>query len=161
MTWGTGSWGAGSPWGTGSALPPPTLIGVTSAPGPTAESSSPAVVAERGGTILTVIGTNFFASEDEPFVTIEVLLGGPGGYQVVGTCFVFDPEFDVARNRIFCGAPALLNGLYHLRVTTEGGESNVLENVIAARLFAEEYKTLSVRGKFSPKWRTGPRLLRG
>ena len=160
MTWGKGPLGL-SPWGTGTTLPPPSLIAVTSDPGPTAEVTSPAVVAERGGTILTIVGTNFFASDDAPFVTIEALLGGPGSYQVVGTCFVFDPEFDVARNRIFAGAPALLQGLYHLRVTTEGGESNVLENVIAARLFAEEYKTLSVRGKFAPKWRTGPRHLRG
>ena len=113
------------------------------------------------GTILTITGTNFFASEDEPFITIEVLIGTLGFYTVVGTCFVFDPEFDIARNRIFAGSPALLQGLYHLRVTTEGGVSNVLEDVLAARLFAEEYKTLSVRGKFGPKWRTGPRLLRG
>lgn len=157
--WGAGSWGL-APWGTGVELPPPTLIGVSSEPGPIAPNLNPAVVAIRGGTVCKVLGMNFFARDESPFVDVEILRGGPGAYIVVGTGFVFDPDFDVARNRIFFGAPALERGLYHLRVITDGGASNVLENVIAARLFAEEFKTVSVRGKFAPKWATGPRLLR-
>lgn len=168
MTWGTGTWGSGSPWGTGEALPPPTLISVSSEPGATASRSEPAVVARRGGTILRVIGTNFF----DP-VTVEILRGGAGAYEVVGEAYVFDPEFDVAPNRIICGAPAFGapvaslggdrpgDGLYHVRVTTDGGTTEVLEDTIEARLFAEENKTLAVRNKYSRQWVAGPRVLSG
>lgn len=161
MTWGTGPWGSGSPWGTGVTLPPPTLIGVSSDPGETAPTTNPAVVAIRGGTICKALGTNFFTRDSRPFIDIEILTGGPGAYVVVGTGYVFDPDFDIKSNLVFFGAPALARGLYHVRVTTDGGTSNVLTDAIAARLFAEEYKTVSVRGKFAPKWATGPRLLRG
>jgi len=163
MTWGgTGGWGAGSPWGTGSgeAAAPPTLSAVASEHGTTAPSSGPAVIAVRGGTICRVVGSSFFASAAAPFVTIEFLIG-VAPYTAVGTGYVFDPALDVTASRIIFGAPALEKGLYHLRVTTAGGSSGVLEDVIAARFFAEEYKTLSVRGKFSAKWATGPRILRG
>jgi len=163
MTWGTGPWGAGSPWGTGSgvAAAPPTLTAVTSDPGPLAPRSGPATVAIRGGTICRVVGSSFFASAAAPFVLIELLTGSVGSYDLAGLGYVFDPEFDVTSSRIIFGAPALEAGLYHLRVTTEGGSSGVLEDVIAARLFSEEYKTVSVRGKFSPKWDSGSRILRG
>lgn len=156
MTWGIGPWGAGSPWGTGTALAPPTLIGVSSSPGPTASSSGPAVVDENGGTICTLIGTNFA----DP-TTIDILVGGPGSYVVVAQGYIFDVRYDLRANRIVFGAPALERGLYHVRATTGGGPTSVLSNVIAARRFAEEHKTLSVRGKFSSTWETGPRILRG
>lgn len=156
MSWGTGPWGAGSPWGGGISLPVPGLIAVSSFPDPTAEATLPAVVNEIGGTICLAIGTNFA----DP-ITVDILIGGLGSYTVVANGYVVDPRFDVESNRVFFGAPALVRGLYHLRVTTAGGTSGVLENVIAARLFADEYKTVSVRGKFSPKWITGPRILRG
>ena len=107
-----------------------------------------------------VVGTNFFARDERPYIDVELLTGGPGSYVVIASGFVFDPTFDIKKNRVYFGAPALAAGTYHLRVTTGGGVSNVLTNAIAARLFAEEYKTVSVRGKFAPKWATGPRLLR-
>lgn len=156
MTWGSGPWGSGSPWGGAGPVPAPTLIGVTSFPGPTAEPSSPAVVDENGGTICLLAGTNF----SDPLV-IEVLIGASPAYTVVATGYIFDPRYDLESNRCFFGAPALERGLYHVRATTSGGSSAVIENVIAARRFADEFKTVSVRGKFSSKWATGPRILRG
>ncbi len=155
MTWGKGPWGAGSPWGTGVTLPPPVLLSVFSFPPAPVDTTDPAVIARRGGTVCLVSGNNFF----DP-VTIDILTGGPGAYTVVATGYVFDPEFDVERNRVFFGAPALQDGTYSVRVTTDGGVSGVLDNVLEARLFAEEFKTLSVRGKFSTAWDTGPRILR-
>jgi len=160
MSWGTGPWGTGSPWGIGTVLPPPTLIGVSSQPGPTAQKANPAVIARRGGTVCTAFGTNFFTREERPFIDVELLAGSVGSYEVVGTGYVFDFEFDILRNKVFFGTPSLQDGLYHLRIRTDGGESGVLENVIEARLFAEEYKTISVRGKYAPVWKTGPRFLR-
>ena len=156
MTWGAhGSWG-GSPWGTGSVLPPPSLIAVVSEPDVAAETTEPAVIAEQGGTVCFVLGTNFA----DP-MTVELLTGGPGTYVVVAEGYIVNARYDIDSSRCYFGAPSLERGLYHLRVTTEGGESNVLEDVIAARWFAEEYKTLSVRSKFSASWDTGPRILRG
>jgi len=160
VSWGVGPWGAGSPWGTGTVLPPPSLIGVSSQPGPTATRSNPAVIARRGGTICTALGTNFFTRETRPYIDVELLIGGAGAYTVVGTGYVFDPAFDILRNKVHFGAPALQDGLYHLRITTDGGASTVLENVIEARLFAEEYKSISVRAKYAPVWKTGTRFLR-
>lgn len=154
MSWGTGPWGI-TPWGTGTVQPPPSLISVSSDPGETAPSSDPAVVAIKGGTVCRIFGTNFF----DP-ITIEIGLGAGLGFVPLAEGFVFDPELDLRRNRVYFGAPRLERGLYSVRVTTEGGTSNVLEDVIAARLFAEEFKTISVRGKYAPKWATGPRILR-
>lgn len=155
MTWGSsGPWGAGSPWGTGSTLPPPSLVAIASEADTDAPTVNPAVVNELGGTICTLVGTNF----SDP-ITIDILAGGPGAYSVVATGYVFDPEFDLKSNRVIFGAPALGIGTYSVRVTTEGGTSNVLQDVIAARTFADEYKTLSVRSKWAPKWSTGSREL--
>jgi hypothetical protein len=105
--------------------------------------------------VCTALGTNFF----DP-ATVQILTGGPGGYVVVGTGYIYDAEFDLKRNKLFFGAPALEDGLYHLRITTDGGESGVLEDVLEARLFSEEYKTVSVRGKYAGVWKTGSRVLR-
>ena len=160
MSWGIGPWGSGSPWGTGTVLPPPTLISVSSQPGPTAQKSNPAVIARRGGTVCTAFGTNFFTRESRPYIDVDLLIGNLGAYEVVATGYVFDSEFDILRNKVLFGAPALQDGLYHLRITTDGGPSPVLENAIEARLFAEEYKTVSVRAKYAPVWATGPRFLR-
>lgn len=163
MTWGTGPWGSGSPWGVGAlvTLPPPSLVATSSEPGPIAPASGPAVIACRGGTICRIVGTNFVADEVAPYVQIDFLIGTGGSYTQVGTGYVFDPTFDVSRNRLTFGSPRLEPGLYHVQVTTPGGASGVLEDAFAARYFADEYKTTAVRGKFSPKWATGPRILRG
>ena len=154
MSWGTGPWG-GSPWGTGTVLPPPTLISAASDPGQTAPNSSPAVIAIKGGTVCRLFGTNFF----DP-MTIEIGLGTGGGFAKLAEGFIFDASQDLRRNRVFFGAPRLERGLYSIRVVTDGGTSSVLEDVLAARLFADEFKTISVRGKYAPKWATGPRILR-
>jgi len=155
MSWGVGPWGSGSPWGTGTALPVPTLIGVSALGDFDASTTGPAAVDFRGGTICILAGTGFF----DPTL-IEVLSGGPGNYVVEGIGYVVTPEFDLTRSTIYFGAPHLTrDGLYHLRATTDGGVSNVLPGVLLAQQFAEEFKTLSVRGKFAPAWDTGPRLL--
>jgi hypothetical protein len=149
VTWGDGgSWGSGSPWGTGAALPPPTLISVAS---PLAISTGlPAIVERRGGTVCRVLGTNFF----DP-LTIEILRAAV----VVGTGYLFDAEFDLNRTRAFVGMPALADGFYDLRVTTEGGDSNVLTDALEYRLVSEQVKIHRVRIGYSAPWITGPRLL--
>lgn len=151
MSWGTGPWGTGA-WGTGSAAPVPTLIGV-----------SPGVVARRGGDVITVLGTGFRRP-----ITIEVLQGG----LVVGTCYAFEADilndekvggnlnlFALTRTRVYAGTPALEDGVYDLRVTTDGGSSGILVGALTYELFAEEVKVQRVRQGFMAKWRAGRRLL--
>lgn len=137
MAWGTGPWGE-TPWGTGLDLPPPVLLAV-----------SPSILAEQGGTVIKIIGENFFAP-----VTVDVLDGGV----VVARGFVFDDEFDVEENRIFACMPARPTGLWDLRVTTPGGSSGVLADALDYRYFADESKVQRVRMGFAAPWRTGPRL---
>jgi hypothetical protein len=107
----------------------------------------------RGGTVIGIVGTDFFAP-----VTIDVLIGG-GPFVSVGRCFVWDYEFDLKNNRIFAGTPALAAGLYHLQVTTDGGPSAVLLNALEYVPFAEEMKVQRARRSFAPVWKTGPRVL--
>lgn len=143
MSWGTGAYGL-SPWGTGIVAPVPVLIAVT-----------PGLVARRGGDVIKLVGTGFF----DP-VLLEVLSGPAlGPYTVEGTCYVFDPEFDVKRNAIWAGTPALTDGVYHLRVTTDGGPSAVLVDVLTYELFSEEVKALKVRQGLNWKWIAGRRML--
>jgi len=137
MPWGTGPWGE-TPWGTGVEFPPPVLSGI-----------SPTILAEQGGTVLKILGENFFAP-----VQVDVLDAGV----VIASGFVFDAEFDVEQNRIFAGMPALPTGVYDLRITTPGGDSNTLFDVLDYRLFADESKVQRVRIGFAQPWRTGPRL---
>lgn len=152
MTWGTGSWGAGSPWGIGASAPPPTIIAVSSVE-PTAPLTGGQVVARRGGDVIKIVGSNFVNP-----ITIEVL---NAGLEVVGTCYPFDDLglFALKPNTVFCGTPALPDGLYSLRVTTVGGSSTVLEDALQYELFAEEMKTQRVRVGLMRKWKAGRRLL--
>lgn len=154
MSWGTGPWGAGSAWGTGADLPPPTLLLVQSDPGPVAPVSGPAVVDVLGGTVCRLFGTNFFAP-----MTVELGIGGGGSFAPLAEGVIVDYEFDLVRNALYFGCPRLEAGLYSLRATTPGGSTGVLHNVVDARPFADEHKTASVRSKFAPKWSTGPRIL--
>lgn len=137
--WGRGPWGEESPWGTGVDLPPPIVSDV-----------HPTILEIRGGTVLGIFGENFH----DP-MTVEVLQAG----QVVGTGYIFDAEFDLQPNRAFAGMPALDEGVYDLRVTTAGGESNVLGGVLDYRLHSEQAKLHAGRIKFSSTWKTGPRTL--
>jgi hypothetical protein len=138
VTWGSGSWG-GSPWGIGVVLPPPILSAVT-----------PAIVEREGGTILKLFGENFFAP-----MTLSILTG----ITPIAEAFMFDPEFDLQRNRAFYGLPALPDGYYNLQVTTAGGDSNILFDAIEYRLFSEEVKAHRIRTAFAAPWATGPRIL--
>lgn len=152
MSWGLGPWGI-SPWGTGNEAPPPAIGGVASplgGPGPLGG----ALVEVRGGTVISIVGTDFFAP-----MTVEVLVGAGAPFSVVGTCFIWDYEFDLRNNRVFAGTPKLPAGLYHLRVTTDGGPSPVFLDAIEAVPFAEEVKVQRVRRAWAPIWKVGPRVL--
>lgn len=141
MTWGVGPWGAGGPWGTGVALPPPVLIGV-----------SDPIVNRVGGTVVVVYGENFY----DPML-VEILKSG----NVVGEGILWDPTLNLEENRAWVGMPALDDGFYDLRVTTDGGVSPVLVNALEYRLFAEEAKTLAARSKWGKNWDVGPRIMSG
>jgi len=142
VSWGTGAYGLTS-WGIGTTTPVPVLIGIT-----------PGLVARRGGDVIQLFGTGF----TDPAL-VEVLSGPVVPYTLEGTCYVFDPEFDVKRNVIWAGTPALDDGVYHLRVTTDGGPSAVLVNALTYELFSEEVKALKVRQGLNWKWRAGRRML--
>ncbi len=154
--WGGGPWGASDqinqPWGTGAAGPPPSLIAVTSPYG--RGPSGVALCERRGGTVVTIGGTNF----RDP-MTVEVLSGGGGSFTVEGTGYIFDPAFDVRGNRIFAGLPALADGLYHLRVTNDGGVSNVLIDALEYALFPEEWRVVNRRRGWAKVWDVGPAFL--
>lgn len=151
MTWGLGTFGI-SPWGTGITAPPPGLAAVSSPHG--AGPLGGSLVEVRGGTVITIAGTDFFSP-----VLIEVLEGAGAPFNVVGTCFVWDYEFDLKNNLIYAGTPALPAGLYSLRVTTDGGPSPVLLDCLEYVPFSEEMKVQRARRGFAPVWKTGPRVL--
>lgn len=136
--WGGTTWGAGSPWGTGSAAPPPTLV-----------SASPSVVERRGGTVVALFGSNF----QDP-LTVELLQGGV----VIADGYIFDPRFDLTRNRVYVGMPALDDGVYDVRVTTDGGTATAL-GIIEAKLHAEEHRVVANRAKWAQPWDVGERYL--
>ena len=152
MSWGTGEWGK-TAWGTGVAAPVPTLI-----------SASPGLVARRGGDVITVLGTGF----QKP-ILIEVMQD----LQVVATCYAFEADvlndpfagegdiglFSLTSTRVFAHTPALEDGVYDLRVTTDGGPSTILVGALTYELFAEEAKTLKVRQKLSKAWKKARNLL--
>lgn len=140
MSWGSGLWGAGSPWGTGVSLPPPSVVGV-----------STDVAERRGGTVLRVLGTGFVDS-----MVVDLLQAGV--FQGAG--YIFDPRFDVESNRAWVGMPALDDGVYDLRVTTSGG-SATLAAAVTFKLHAEEYKVVHMRSKWPSVWDAGTRYLRG
>jgi hypothetical protein len=113
------------------------------------------LVARRGGDVVKVFGTGFRAP------MLAEVLSGPalGPYTVEGTLYIFDPEFDVKATVFYGGTPALADGSYHLRVTTDGGTSNVLVDALTYELFAEEVKALKVRQGLTWKWKAGRRML--
>lgn len=155
MSWGAGPWGY-MPWGSGITLAVPTILGVSSDPGPLASRTNPAVVDEKGGTICTLLGSGF----SDP-ILVEVLMGSFGSYEVVGEGYVVEPRYDLQSNRVIFGAPALEgDAYYHLRVTTEGGESDVLEDCLRALPFADRLKIVSTRAKWADAWVAGARVMR-
>jgi len=144
--WGVGEWGIDS-WGLqGELTASPTLVSVIT---PHGERAGSGVVARRGGDVIQIIGTNF----GDP-MTIEVLQAAI----VVGTCYIFRPSFDIQPTKVFCGTPALDDGVYDLRVTTTVATAT-LASALTYELFSEEAKTLIVRSNINPKWRTGRRML--
>lgn len=140
MTWGTGPWGAGSPWGTGSSALAPTLISV-----------SPSTIDKEGGDVIRILGTNFAAGME-----VEFLQGGV----VVGDGYIFDARFDIEPTRAWVGTPALDPGTYDIRVTTAGG-STTLAGAVTSALHAEEHRVVSSRSRWAPKWEVGRRYLSG
>lgn len=140
MSWGSGPWGSGSPWGTGSSAPPPTLIAV-----------SGSVIDVEGGTVVRIVGTNF----EDPAL-IELILGGT----VRGVGYVHEPRYDLRANRIDAGMPAVPAGVYDLRVTTSGGSATLLA-ALEAKPHAEEWRVVEGRGKWARAWRLGRRFFGG
>lgn len=159
MSWGLGTWGALSPWGTGAVTPPPTLIAVGTTD-----------IDVLGGDVTTVVGTNFL----DPMV-VEFLQGGVviGASTIPGSAYadsvtagtargiILDPRYDISPNRVYVGTPALAAGVYDVRVTTEGGVSAVLVGALTAKPVAMEHRVLSMRSKWARAWQVGPRLLSG
>lgn len=152
MSWGTGVWGT-SGWGSGVSAPVPTIISV-----------SPGVVSRHGGDVITVLGTGF----TKP-ILIEVLQS----LQVLETCYAFDADvlndpfedegdiglYALTGTRVFAHTPALEDGVYDLRVTTDGGPSAIFAGALTYELFAEEVKVLRARQSVTNKWVTGRRML--
>ena len=143
MSWGTDDWGT-APWGIGVSGVLSTVVGVT-----------PGRVAVRGGTMLTVVGTNFTSP-----ATVHVMSGPSNALVVEGTCSLFDAAFDLTASRLFVGAPALAVGTYHIRVTTAAGAGVPLLDALTYRVFAEEVRVHRNRSSWASAWRTGPRWLR-
>jgi hypothetical protein len=79
---------------------------------------------------------------------------------VKGTGYIFDPRYDIARNRAHVGMPAVAAGVYDLRVTNDSG-SDTLVGAIEAKPHADEYKVVSNRSKWARPWAVGPRILSG
>jgi len=109
------------------------------------------IVDVLGGDVITIGGSNFY----DP-VLVEVLFGG----LPVGTCYVFDPRYDVSRSRIYCGTPALAQGTYDLQVTTGAG-SAIFVGALNYEPIADQMKVERVRVGFASPWTSGRRLLRG
>lgn len=139
MPWGTSPWGLG-PWGGGA---PVIDLVVTPWGG--------GIVDVLGGDVITIGGSNFA----DP-VLIEVLFGG----NVVGTCYVFDPRYDVSASRIYCGTPALAQGTYDVRVTTDAGTSTLV-GALTYEPIADQLKVERVRISLARVWSAGPLVLRG
>lgn len=140
MTYGVDEWGFGE-WG--SPTDPPLLASVDPVDGGNLD--------ELGGDLILVTGDNF---DQSAVLTVE--LGGI----VLGTCHIFDFEFDLTRTNIYAGSPAAPAGTYHLRVTTDQG-SAILENSMVYEPKALEYKVESVRRKWARVWDVGVRALAG
>ena len=148
MTWGTGPWGGEQEWGGAGLFDPPVLIAVN--------TEFDDLLETRGGTIARIFGLNFV-----PTFVPQVLVGNPGGpYLVVAEGFLFSNEFDITEKGTlaFPGMPALVPAVYHLRVKTPGGLSNVLEDVLDYRVFPEEGKIQKASATYSEAW-TVPRKI--
>ncbi len=139
MSWGTGGWGVGG-WGVGGSTDTPTLAGV-----------SPGILDIEGGDVITIVGSNFYYP-----VVVELLQANV----VLGSCYMFDPEFDLTASKLIVGTPALPQGAYDLRVSTNNGLEATLLNALTYKVFAEEVRTHQGRAKWASAWRTGPRYLR-
>ena len=138
MSWGTGGWGAEG-WGVGGTASAPTLTSV-----------SPGVLDVEGGDVITIVGSNFFYP-----VVVELLQASV----VLGTCYMFDPEFDLTASRLIVGSPALPTGIYDLKVSTPNGLEATLVSALTYKVVAEEVRTHQGRAKWASAWLTGPRYL--
>lgn len=140
--WGVGGWGTGI-WGSIVFTNAPNLIDV-----------SPGVLEVEGGTVVTIIGLDFF-----PEFVPQVLSGPAGGpYVIVAEGFLFDPNFDLTPTKAIAGMPALPAGTYHLRVQTPAGLSDVLVDALVYKPHADEVRIQKGRSSWSQKWATGFRL---
>jgi hypothetical protein len=143
--WGTEQWGL-DPWGGGNpgALPGPILTAIVGG-----------LLDTRGGTVLEIIGMNFF-----PTFVPQVLIGVGPGYTLIAEGYLFEPRFDIRNKgtRALPGMPPAPVGTYHLRVKTPAGLSGVLENVLTYAVFAEEQKVQKASQAFAIAWNTSRRI---
>lgn len=136
--WGSDPWGDSS-WGAVEGGSVPELDAV-----------EPPVVDVKGGSVVLLRGSGF----RDP-TTVEVL---DGGLAVVGRGQYLKARLDLRGGKLFVGLPALSEGTYSLRLTTNFG-SSLLPSCLLYRRFAEEMKVLRVRSRWASAWATGPRLL--
>lgn len=131
---------------------PPTEGAVT---GPHGETVSDfRVIDVLGGDVVRIVGTGFRWP-----MLIEVM----NGVDVVGTCYVVEPDIDIQPTELYCGTPPAPAGTYSVRVSLLDDEDAVLSSVthlsaVVYEPFSEETKVHQARSAL-PKWRTGPRLL--
>lgn len=155
MPYGSGGYGTTAPWGGALAsIPAPTLVAV----GPT-DGYGQAYAEEDGGTVLSLTGTGFYYP-----IIVDVLRDGTLIEDKLGKparAFVYDPERELRANVVYAGMPSLDPGFYDIRVTTPSGTSNTLSRAVEYRLYAEQFRVVNLRGKFSATWRAGVRFLRG
>lgn len=155
MPYGTSGYGNSAVWGGAlSSIAAPTLVAV----GPT-DGYGIAYAEEDGGTLLTLTGTGFYYP-----IIVDVLRDGTlitDKYGKPARAFVYDPERELRASVVYAGMPSLDPGFYDLRVTTPSGTSNVLARAVEYRLYAEQFRVVNLRGKFSTAWRSGVRFLRG
>ena len=144
MTWGIGPWGGEQQWGGAGLFDPPVIVSV--------DTEFDDLFETRGGTIGRICGLNFV-----PEFIPQVLAGSAGGpYIVVAEGYLFDPRFDITEkgSEAFAGFPAVAPAVYHLRVKTPGGLSNVLESVLDYRVFPEEGKIQKASATYASVWAT-------
>lgn len=133
--WGTGPWGVGAWGGIGG----PTFMGV-----------APVLLDTKGGTGITIFGSNF----RDP-TTVDIL---DGSNIVVGRCYYFEARLDLRSNKLLVGTPPLPAGSYGIQITTPSGTSPIFPNVLTYAPFADEGKVLRMRRRFASIWATGERI---
>ncbi len=146
--WGLSQWGIDH-WGNPTSLfipgggAPPFII-----------QDAQRICEVEGGTIITILGSSFFPE------FVPMVFSGPTGgpYTLVAEGYLFDPDYDLTTTQAIVGMPALPSGVYALAVRTPSGQSNIVDNALAYKPFADEEIAQKGRSSWSGKWHVGIRL---